>query len=150
MKSYHIPLLLCGEQTRPGLVPKLVLSFEYGVQPARQNQFSQHLERSTTVLLVSWHLSYIPHTQEKNNFLASLWRVIVKKRFALLYPCFQLGSGKLRRDWSAEVFCRYSSCLKVNFAVNYVLDLAVSSAPLSLIFKLNPTEIRDHFGAFRF
>lgn len=138
MKSYCIPLLLCGEQTRPDLVPKLVLSFEYGVHPARQNHFSQHLESSTTVLLVSWHLCYIPHSQDTNNFPASLWRVIVKKRFALLYPRFQLGSGKLKSDWSAEVFRNYSSRLKVNFAVNYTLDLAVSSAPLNFGLQIEP------------
>lgn len=65
MKSYHIRLLLCGEQTRCGLVPKLVPSFKYGVQPARQNKFSQHLERSFTGALTFLLRSPNPRNRQR-------------------------------------------------------------------------------------
>lgn len=99
---------------------------------------------------VSTFVLHSPNLRKKQLPSLSLWQVVVKKRFGLVYLHFQFGSGKIRRDWSAELFCNCLAPLKVSLAVNYVLDLAVSSTQLSLVFRLNPTEIRGHLGAFRF
>lgn len=115
-----------------------LLSFKQGIQPSRQIEFSQHLEWSSSVLLVLLHFSCVPQTQETNNCSPSLWHGGVKKRFGLVYPCFQLGSSKLIRDWSVEVFCSYSASLEASLAVNCVLDLSGHSV------QLNHTEIRCH------
>lgn len=148
MKSYHIHLLLCGEQTRCGLVPKLVPSFKYEVQPARQNKFSQHLERSFTGALT--FLLHSPNPRNRQPPSSCCSRLQLRKDLSWFIHACSFGSSKLRKDSSAEVFCNCLAPLKVSLAVDYVLDGAVSSAQLSLIYGLNPTEIRGHLGAFRF
>lgn len=128
-------------ENRPDLVPKLLLSFKCGVQLAKQRKkISQH--RFTA------GLTFVLHPLRNTKPLPSSLCDMLYSGEELAW--FIHPFSKLRRGWSAEVICCWQAPLEVTRAVDYVLELVVSSAPLSVIFRLNPTEIWGRLGVFRF